>query len=109
MGTNIPARAAEEAVFVADTLGDRLQYFQIGNEADLFNRHLRDPKTWSAKIFVEEWLMLARAIAARVPGAKFGMPDVASNASWLTEIADQWPSIQSPPQVTTLTQVRGHA
>jgi hypothetical protein len=31
------------------------------------------------------------------------MPDVASNASWLTEIADQWPSIQSPPQVTTLT------
>ena len=103
MGTNIPARAAEEAVFVADTLGDRLQYFQIGNEADLFNRHLRDPKTWSAKTFVEEWLMLARAIAARVPGAKFGMPDVASNASWLTEIADQWPSIQSPPQVTTLT------
>ena len=48
-------------------------------------------------------LMLVRAIAARVPGAKFGMPDIARNASWLTEIADQWPSIQSPPQVTTLT------
>ncbi len=103
MGTNTPAHAAEEAVFVAETLGDRLQYFQIGNEADLFSRHLRDPKTWSAKTFVEEWLRLARAIAAKVPGAKFGMPDVASNASWLTEIADQWPSIQSPPQVTTLT------
>jgi hypothetical protein len=103
MGTNTPAHASEEAAFVAETLGDRLQYFQIGNEADLFSRHLRDPKTWSAKTFVEEWLMLARAIAARVPGAKFGMPDVASNASWLTEIADQWPSIQSPPQVATLT------
>ena len=49
MGTNTPARAAEEAVFVAETLGDRLQYFQIGNEADLFDHHLRDPKTWSAK------------------------------------------------------------
>jgi hypothetical protein len=31
------------------------------------------------------------------------LPDVASNVSWLTEIADQWPSIQSPPHVPTLT------
>src|ERR1700741_1656895 len=77
MGTNTPARAAEEAVFVAETLGDRLQYFQIGNEPDLFSRHLRDPKTWSAKTYLEEWLTLARAIAAGVPTARFGMPDVA--------------------------------
>jgi hypothetical protein len=103
MGTNTPARAAEEAVFVAETLGDRLQYFQIGNEADLFDRHLRDPNTWSAKTYLEEWLSLSRAIAARVPTAKFGMPDVASKVSWLTEIADEWPSIQNPPHVTTLT------
>ena len=108
MGTNTPTRATEEAVFVADTLGDRLQYFQIGNEADLFDRHLRDPKTWSARTYVEEWLSLARAVAARVPTAKFGMPDVASNAKWLTEIADLWPSIQQAstqpqPNVTTLS------
>jgi len=103
MGTNAPARAAEEAVFVAETLGDRLQYFQIGNEADLFDRHLRDPRTWSAKTYLEEWLTLSRAIAAGVPAAKFGMPDVASKVSWLTEIADEWPSIESPPHVTTLT------
>jgi hypothetical protein len=103
MGTNIPARAAEEATFVAKALGDRLQYFQIGNEADLFDRHLRDPKTWSAKTYLEEWLALARAIADRVPDAKFGMPDVASSVSWLTQIADQWATIQAPPRVTTLT------
>jgi hypothetical protein len=103
MGTNTPARAAEEAVFVAETLGNRLQYFQIGNEADLFDRHLRDPKTWSAKMYVEEWLPLARAVAARVPAAKFGMPDVAGAVSWLAEIADRWPSIQAPPHVTTLS------
>jgi hypothetical protein len=103
MGTNIPARAAEEAAFVAKTLGDRLQYFQIGNEADLFDRHLRDPKTWSAKTYLDEWLTLARAIADRVPDARFGMPDVAANVSWLTQIADQWASIQPPPRVTTLT------
>jgi hypothetical protein len=103
MGTNTPARAAEEAVFVSETLGDRLQYFQIGNEADLFDRHLRDPKTWSAKTYLQEWLALARAIAARVQAAKFGMPDVASKVSWLTEIADEWPSTLVPPRVTTLT------
>ncbi|MGA8501152.1 MAG: hypothetical protein WB683_06360 [Candidatus Sulfotelmatobacter sp.] len=103
MGTNTPARAAEEAVFVAETLGDRLQYFQIGNEPDLFNHHLRDPKTWSAETYLEEWLALARAIAAAVPAAKFGLPDVAGAVSWLTEIADQWPSIQNPPHITTLT------
>jgi len=108
MGTNTAARAAEEAVFVAATLGDRLQYFQIGNEVDLFDRHLRNPKTWSAKMYLEEWLKLARGIIARVPTAKFGMPDVASNVSWLTEIANLWPSvqgpsIQAPPRVTTLS------
>jgi hypothetical protein len=103
MGTNTPPRAAEEAAFVAETLGNRLQYFQVGNEPDLFARHVRDPKTWSAKTYLEEWLTLARAIATRVPAAKFGMPDVAGAVSWLTEIADRWPSIGAPPQVTTLT------
>jgi hypothetical protein len=103
MGTNTPERAAEEAEFVAKTLGDSLQYFQIGNEVDLFDRHLRDPKTWSPKTYLEEWLALARAISVRVPGAKFGMPDVAGNVSWLTQIADTWPSIANPPHVTTLT------
>jgi hypothetical protein len=103
MGTNTPDRAAEEGAFVAKTLGASLQYFQIGNEVDLFGRHLRDPKTWSAKTYLEEWLTLARAVTASVPDAKFGMPDVAANVSWLTEIANLWPSIANPPHVTTLT------
>lgn len=103
MGTNTPTRAGEEAGFVAETLGNRLQYFQVGNEADLYGRHLRDPKTWSAKTYLQEWLTLARAIAAKVPAAKFGMPDVAGAVSWLSEIAEEWPSIQAPPNVTTLT------
>src|ERR1700688_4728075 len=104
MGTNTPQRAAEEAAFVAETLGGSLQYFQIGNEADFFGRHnMRDPKTWSAKTYLEEWLTLARAVTSRVPGANFGMPDVGSEVTWLTEIADLWPSIQNPPHVTTLS------
>ncbi len=103
MGTNTPARAADEATFVARTLGTSLQYFQIGNEVDLFDRHLRDPKTWSPQAYLEEWLAMARAVSARVPGATFGMPDVASRVAWLTEIAAQWPAIRNPPHVTTLT------
>lgn len=103
MGTNTSERAVEEAVFVTKTLGASLQYFQIGNEVDLFGRHLRDPKKWSSKTYLEEWLALARAVDSRVSGVKFGMPDVASEVAWLTEIADLWPSIKNPLQVTTLT------
>jgi hypothetical protein len=103
MGTNTPARAADEAEFVAKTLGSRLQYFQIGNEVNLFGRHLRDPQTWSAQTYLVEWLTLARAIAARVPGARFGMPDVTDDISWLPEIAGDWSSVSQPPHVTTLT------
>jgi hypothetical protein len=103
MGTNVPERAADEAEFVARTLGPSLQYFQIGNEVDLFDRHLRDPKTWSAKTYLDEWLTLARAISARVPNAVFGIPDVASDITWLPQIAELWPSIQNPPHLSTLT------
>jgi hypothetical protein len=103
MGTNIPERAAAEAEFAARTLGSSLQYFQIGNEVDLFGRHLRDPQTWSARTYLDEWLTFARAIARSVPNASFGMPDVASKVGWLTEIADMWPSVENPPHVTTLT------
>jgi hypothetical protein len=103
MGTNTPARAADEAEFVSKTLGSRLQYFQIGNEVDLFGHHLRDPQTWSASAYLAEWLALARAVAARVPRAAFGMPDINSNISWLSQIADAWNLVETPPHVTTLS------
>jgi hypothetical protein len=103
MGTNTPERAADEAAYVAQTLGPSLQYFQIGNEVDLFDRHLRDPKTWSPKAYLDEWLAIARAVAARVPSARFGIPDVAARVEWLPAIADLWPSVQNPPHVTTLS------
>ena len=67
------------------------------------SNHLRDPKTWSAKAYLDEWLAMAQAVAARVPNAIFGMPDVAANVGWLTQIADLWPTIPNPPRVTTLT------
>ncbi|HEY0264896.1 MAG TPA: hypothetical protein VGC07_10275 [Granulicella sp.] len=103
LGTNTPERAADEAVFVAKTLGSSLQYFQVGNEADLYNRHLRDPQTWSFEAYLKEWLVMARAILKAVPSAKFGMPDVASDMSWLTDLGEAWAGISDPPPVTTLS------
>lgn len=103
LGTNVPERAAEEAAFAAMTLGPRLLYFQVGNEADLFAPHLRDPEHWNAQIYLEQWLACARAITSAVPGAQFGMPDIASRLEWLTEIAEAWPTVQDPPKIAALT------
>lgn len=86
LGTNTPERAAEEAAFVAKTLGPRLEYFQLGNEPNLFPTRLRDPKTWSADAYMDEWLAEADAIRKRVPGARFGILDASANAAWLARI-----------------------
>ncbi len=103
LGTNTPARAAQEAAYVAKTLGSRLEYFQVGNEVDLFSRHLRDPKTWNPRTYLEQWLTFARAITEAVPNAQFGMPDIAGRLDWLTEIAALWPTVKNPPKVICLT------
>lgn len=89
LGTNTPERAAEEAIFVAKTLGPRLEFFQVGNEPDGFGRRFRDKATWTADRYLDEWLASANAIRASVPGAKFGLPDTAGNPHWSTVIADR--------------------
>lgn len=104
LAANTPERAAEEADFVARTLGPRLNYFQIGNEVDGYGgTHLRNAQTWNENAYLDEWLVLARAIEARVPGARFGLPDAASSIDWLTGIAKRWPTIKNPPRVVALT------
>ena len=82
LGTNTPERGAEEAVAVAQILEAKLEYFQLGNEPDLFDRRFRDKKTWDADRYFDEWLLMAQAIRARVPGARFGLPDTAGDATW---------------------------
>lgn len=103
LGTNTPERAAAEAAFVAKMLGTRLQYFQMGNEPDLFASHLRDPESWSEEAYLTEWLAMARAIVARVPAAKFGLPDIGGDSRWIPEIAAAWPSIDHPPDLAAIT------
>ncbi|HEX4156384.1 MAG TPA: hypothetical protein VHY48_12295 [Acidobacteriaceae bacterium] len=105
LGTNTPDRAADQAVFVARTLGPKLDYFQIGNEPDLFRTHLRDPKTWNANTYFDEWSAMAQAIRARVPHARFGLPDTAGNPDWYAVVVDRLLAMPpgTAPHIAALT------
>jgi hypothetical protein len=89
LGTGSPERDAQEAELVATVLGPKLEHFQIGNEPDLFNRHMRDPKTWSVDTYLDEWLATVDAIRARVPSARFGLPDTSGNPEWSARIVER--------------------
>ena len=105
LGTNTPALAADEAVFAAETLGAKLEYFQVGNEADRFGTTIRDPKTWTADTYFDEWLTFANAIRARVPTASFGMPDTAGNPEWYAVVVTRLLALaeHDRPNVAALT------
>lgn len=93
LGTATPEAAAEEAAYAARTLGDRLAYFQIGNEPDYYgqpNNGLRPP-SWDYDRYFTQWLTFARAILQRVPHARFGGPDVGSTVDWVVRFAEQAP------------------
>jgi hypothetical protein len=104
LGFGTPQTDVPEAQFVFNTLGPRLQYFQIGNEVDMFVQYrLRNADTWNVNAYLQQWLVIARAVQKAIPAAKFGLPDVASKVDWLTAIADQWSSVEDKPKVTTLS------
>jgi hypothetical protein len=103
LGTSTPERAAEEAAFVAKTLGPKLEYFQIGNEPDLFQHRFREKAKWTAEAYLDEWLAAANAIRAVVPAARFGLPDIASNAPWMEAIAARLSSTPHPPHIAAIS------
>jgi hypothetical protein len=105
LGTNTPELAADEAVFAARTLGAKLEYFQVGNEADRFGSTIRDPKTWNADTYFAEWLTFANAIRARVPEARFGLPDTAGNPEWYAVVVTRLLALpeHDRPKVAALT------
>lgn len=104
LGYGSPESDLPEAKFVFQTLGPRLEYFQIGNEVDNFPQyHLREKAEWNADAYLKEWLPIARAVQKAIPTAKFGMPDVSSDTRWLTRIAEVWETLDDKPNVTTLS------
>jgi hypothetical protein len=103
-GNSTPERAATEAAYVARAVGERLEYFQIGNEPDLYqdaNNGTRSPG-WGFDDYLREWTAYAEAIAARVPGASFGGPDVNGSSEWITRFGEEVPA-EIRARLTTLT------
>jgi hypothetical protein len=91
LGTGSPERDAEEAAYVAKALGEKLLYFQIGNEPDLYKttNNLLRPAGWDFPDYLNEWTAIADAVSARVPGARFGGPD--GSADWVVRFAREAP------------------
>jgi hypothetical protein len=93
LGTGTPERDAEEAAYVAQRLGKRLLYFQIGNEPEYYrndNNRLRS-RDWNFDKYIDQWMTIARAVIARVPDAVFGGPDVGSSGQWVIRFAQEAP------------------
>jgi hypothetical protein len=89
IGTGTPERAAEEAEAVTRILGDKLDYFQIGNEPNNFVRFNMRPATWGPDAYVEQWLQFARVIVRRVPQAKLGGPDCYPAREWVKTFSER--------------------
>jgi hypothetical protein len=87
MGHGNPARAAEEAKAVADSIGTRLIAFQIGNEPDLYHRNGLRPPNWTFEDYFSQWRQFFEAVRKAAPTASFGAPDVASDTDWIVEFA----------------------
>jgi hypothetical protein len=105
-GNSTPQRAADEAAYVAQKIGDRLELFQIGNEPDLYTKASNGtrPPGWSFADYVREWSSFAEAILARVPDVRFGGPDVAASSDWVTQFSGQVPASIAP----RLVALTGH-
>lgn len=88
LGTGTPERAAEEAALVAKHAGDHLLAFQVGNEADLYGPAFREPG-WDFERYWSDYRRFVKAVRARVPGARFAGPDVASKTEWVTQFAER--------------------
>jgi hypothetical protein len=89
LGNSSPDRAAAEAAYVAKAIGNRLLYFQIGNEPSYYreaNNRMR-PANWGFDDYLKEWREFAEAVSRRVPDAQFGGPDVAGYSPWIDQFA----------------------
>jgi hypothetical protein len=105
-GNSTPEKAAEEAAYVARAVGRHLEYFQIGNEPDFYHDAINGtrPAGWDFADYLKEWTSFAEAIAARVPAARFGGPDVGASSDWVTRFGEELPATIRP----RLTALTGH-
>jgi hypothetical protein len=80
-------RAAAEAAYVSQRLGDRLLALQIGTAPDRYAaRHLR-PQGYDAAAFIREWQQYAAAIRARAGDVPLAGPDLSRASDWFDAFA----------------------
>jgi hypothetical protein len=90
LGTVSPQIAAEEAVYVFNTLGPKVIAFQLCNEPDLFDKNGIRKAGYNYGDFAKEWKEYYEVIKRRVPGARFAGPDTAFNNEWLASFAREF-------------------
>ena len=105
LGTNTPALAADEAAYVHQALGPQARILSGGQRGRPLRITIRDPHTWNANTFFDEWLRFANAIRAKVPSARFGLPDTAGNPEWYAVVVDRLLALteHERPDVAALT------
>ncbi|HEY6515638.1 MAG TPA: hypothetical protein VIY50_05810 [Steroidobacteraceae bacterium] len=89
MGGESPGTVADEAVYVAGVMGDRLVALQLCNEPDLFSRNGLRPAGYGYRQFATEWQRYFRAVRQRLPRVPIAGPDTAGNNEWLLRFADE--------------------
>jgi hypothetical protein len=89
MGSESPETVADEAVYVAGAMGDRLVALQLCNEPDLFNKNGLRPAAYGYRQFAAEWQRYFRAVRQRLPRVPIAGPDTAGNNEWLLRFADE--------------------
>jgi hypothetical protein len=53
-----------ETTYISTALGETLEYFEIGNEPDLFQKWNRRPSTWNVSDYVAEWQRASQLVEA---------------------------------------------
>ncbi len=96
MKISSPAVAADEAAYVATSLGSSLYGFEIGNECDLYTSVVSSPGAWNYAAFAADWSAFEAAMHAAAPTAPFTGPASANNEStWTAPFArDEGSSIR---------------
>ena len=87
LGTGSKEEATQEAVAVANTLGNYLHSFQIGNEVDLQSNYYRKYNNFQS--YFSDFIDYKAAILSGLPNAVFSGPDVAGNINWFSEFANK--------------------
>lgn len=82
LGENNPEKNSNEAAYVTKRLKNTLYAFQIGNEPDLYYKHLR-PANYTVSDYEKEWLLHYMKIKEEVSDITIAGPAAAGDIRWL--------------------------